>query len=232
MRLLAFAVIAALGMGLGGLARADEAPRTINVTGTGVVETEPNMAVISLAVTHDAATAGEAMAQVSEEMTALLARLTALGIASNDVQTNRLSLNPIWDNRPSQNDEPPKIVGFVASNGVHIRVRGLTTLGSILDAVITEGANEMSGLRFTVDDPKPLQDAARARAVADALDKAEQLASAAGVTLGPLRTMSDSGGNRAPVMKEMSAARSVEVPLAAGEISLSASVSMSFDIIQ
>ncbi|MEL6748265.1 MAG: SIMPL domain-containing protein [Pseudomonadota bacterium] len=213
------------------MATAQKMPRTISVTGTGVVDTAPDMALISLAVTHEAKTAGAAMAQVSDDMTALLARLQTLGLDGKDIQTNRLSISPVWDNRRYENGQAPRITGFVASNGLSLRVRDLGALGGILDAVITDGANEMSGLRFTVDDPKPHQDAARARAVADAMNKAQQLANAAGVTLGPLRTMSEHGGGRAPVMMEMAAARSADVPIAAGEVSLSVSVAMVFDIL-
>jgi uncharacterized protein len=98
-----------------------------------------------------------------------------------------------------------------------------------MDAVISDGANNFNGLRFSVQDPDPLMDQARELAVADAVARAELLTSAAGIGLGEVLSMTEQGGER-PVVMEMSAARGGSVPIAAGEVSLSASVSMVFAI--
>lgn len=224
-------VLVAVALAGAPAANAQDAPRSITVSGTGVVETAPDMALISLAVSHEAKTAKTAMAQVSTDMSALIARLTELDVADRDIQTNRLSISPVWDNRRYDDNRRAKIVGFLASNGVSVRVRDLAELGRILDAVLSEGANEMSGLRFSVEDPAPFQADARAAAVRDAMTKAQQLAAAAGITLGPVRSISEGGGSRAPVMMEMAAARSADVPIAAGEVGINVSVSMVFDIL-
>lgn len=210
---------------------AQEDKRTINVTGIGTIQSVPDMAIISLAVTHEDREAQEAMAQVSEDMGAMMNQLGALSVDLRDIQTDQLSLHPVWDQRRYDAQQSPRITGFVASNSVSVRVRDLAALGGILDAVIREGANTFSGLRFTLQDPKPQQDAARAAAVADAIDRASQLATAAGVTLGPIRTMSEQGGHHAPMIKEMAAMRSADVPIAAGEVGVQASVSVVFDIL-
>lgn len=213
------------------LATAQETERTIYVTGTGNVQAAPDMAVISLAITHQSREAKDAMDDVSDDMATMLDRLASLGIETRDIQTDRFSLRPVWDQRSNIGQQTRKIVGFVASNGVSVRVRDLPALGGILDAVIADGANDFSGLRFTLQDPKPQRDAARAAAVADAIDRATQLANAAGVTLGPIRKITEQGGQGAPVMMEMASLRRSDVPIAAGEVGVTASVAIEFDIL-
>lgn len=212
-------------------AQAQEPLRQISVSGEGSVEVEPDMATITLGVTQQAKEAGAAMQATSDAVSQVLARLETAGIAQRDLQTRQLTLSTVWS-QPRGEDQERQITGFVASNTVLVRVRDMDALGGILDAVISEGANNFSGLRFGVQNPDPLQDEARKRAVADAMARARLLAEAAGVTLGPVLTINDQGGSQPMPMAEMSTMRlaSAKVPVAAGEISVSASVSMVFAI--
>lgn len=221
----------AIAMTLGATATGwtEEIRRQISVTGEGSVATTPDMATINLGVTHHAKEAGAAMAATSEATAKMLQRLDALGVAPADMQTSSLSLNPVWSDRSSSADKPPQITGFVAGNAVMVRVRDLAILGPLLDAVIADGSNDFNGLHFSIQDPDPLMVLARKKAVADAMARALLLTSAAGVSLGPVLSINEHGGGR-PMMMEMSAARSNSVPIAAGEVTVSASVSMVFEI--
>jgi len=116
---------------------------------------------------------------------------------------------------------------------VTVRVRDLAVLGSTLDAVIEIGANEFNGLRFDLQDPSAAQSLARQLAVGDARAKAEELAEAAGVALGPLVRLSEAGNNTGPRMMEMSAGRaSLDSAIASGEVGVEARVTLVFEIRQ
>ena len=206
-------------------------PRQIMVMGEGQVEAVPDMATITLGVTHEAKAAREAMAATSDAVARILEQLGAMGIAERDLQTSNLTLNPVWSDRSGSVGGYNQISGFAASNTVFVRVRDLDGLGQILDAVIDVGANDFNGLSFSVQEPEPLEMQARDAAVADAMAKAVALAKAAGVTLGPVRSITDNGGGGGPVMMEMAASRKGGVPIAAGEVTVSAMVSMVFDIV-
>lgn len=212
-----------------GMALADDT-RVITTTGIGTVETTPDMATLRLGVTHENKEAAAAMAATSAGVTAVLSRLEAAGIAARDMQTDQLSLQPIWSDYNSNTRDARKITGFLATNMLTVRVRDLDTLGGILDLVIGDGANSFNGLSFGLQEPKPSQDAARADAVKDAIDRAQQLAEAAGVTLGPIQSISEHGGFARPQMMEMAAARSADVPIASGELTVSAQVNIVFAI--
>lgn len=205
--------------------------RTITVNGQGTVETAPDMATVTLGVTRTAPEAGEALDATSEAVAEVIARLEDLNIAPQDMQTSGLNLQPIWSREVTNGTQSREITGFSASNQLTVRVRELNDLGVLLDAVVQEGANTFAGLRFSLQDPASALADARAVAVRDAMMKAGQIADAAEVTLGPVLSITENGGMPRPVNMEMSTARmSDSVPVVAGEVSLSVSVSMRFAI--
>ncbi len=220
--------------GVPGFAAAQEVPAPrVTVTGEGRVEAAPDMATVSLGVSTEADTAALALAENSAQVAQVLATLTAAGVAERDVQTSGLSLSPRWDGYGSDSGAAPKVVGYTAANTVTVRIRVLADLGGVLDAVVSSGANTLNGLAFGMSAPEPLLDQARQRAVADAMRKAALFAGAAGVTLGPVRMIDEASGysQPAPMFRmdaEMSSAPAV--PVAGGEVSLTATVTMVFDL--
>ena len=201
----------------------------ITVTGEGTVEAKPDMATINLGVTTEGATAAEAMAANSVQLGAVLEQLRAAGIEDRDLQTSGLSLNPNW--QQPQGEMTPRIVGYLAMNQLTVRVRDLEALGSVLDRSIQDGANTFNGLTFGLADPVPALNEARKRAVADALARAKLLTGAAGLALGPVVSITEGGGMGGPVpMFRMAADAASAVPVAAGEISTTASVTMVFEL--
>ncbi|GAA6161033.1 SIMPL domain-containing protein [Ruegeria sp. HU-ET01832] len=213
-----------------GMAHAEERRITVDALGTALAV--PDMATITLGVTHEDAEAANAMQATSDAVSAILERLEQMGIEARDVQTRDLSLSPVWSGRNNPNGDRPEISGFSASNRVFVRVRDLTQLGAVMDAVIQDGANDFGGLSFGVQDPKPLEVQARAKAVAEATAKAEQLAQAASLTLGPVQQINEHVGGIRPAaqMREFKVADSAGVPVAGGEISVSVNVTMEFAI--
>ncbi|MDW4496974.1 SIMPL domain-containing protein [Sulfitobacter sp. D35] len=219
------------GFGSAAVAQDVTAPRVITVTGEASVPAAPDMATIRLGVTEQAADAAAAMQAASAAVGDILARLDGAGIEARDRQTSGLSLQPVWSDRSGNVDAPPQITGYEARNAVTVRVRDLDALGGLLDAVIADGANTLDGLAFDVQDPAPLEREARKAAVADAMARAQDLAEAAGVTLGPVQSIIEQVRRGGPVRLEMAdAARGASVPVAAGEVGFEGSVQMVFGI--
>jgi hypothetical protein len=204
-----------------------EMARTISVTGTGTVEAAPDMATLMIGVTTQAATAAEALAANTAATDAVIDRLSASGIEARDMQTANLSINPNWTGYDSAT---PTISGYVAANMLTVRVRDLATTGAVLDAAVTDGANTLNGLTFGLADPEPAYAAARKEAVADARAKAELLAAAAGVTLGPVLSIADGGAMTDPAPMYREAVSAAPVPVVGGELGLIATVSVTFGI--
>lgn len=203
-------------------------PRQISVSGTGRVDLAPDMATVMIGVTHQDKEAGVAMQQTSDAVAAMLERLAGLGIEARDVQTAALTLNPVWRDNPAQQGQPMPW-GFEASNVVNLRLRDIAALGTVLDALVSDGANRLDGVSFGLQDPEVSMDEARRRAVADAQRKATLYAEAAGVTLGQVISLTETGmATPRPQLMEMAAMRADSVPVAAGEVGITASVQMVF----
>ncbi len=215
----------ALLLPLSPVAAADGPHASITVTGEGEVTGAPDMATVSIGVTTTAATAAAALAQNSEQVAQVIAGLKSAGIEPRDIQTSGLSLNPMWPGRSG--DTPATITGYQASNTVSVRVRALPGLGELLDQVVGNGANTLNGISFGLADPRPATDEARRRAVADARARAELLAGAAGVELGSILSISESGGGQVPQpMYRREAA--MAVPVEGGEVGVTAAVTITW----
>ncbi|WP_103334582.1 SIMPL domain-containing protein [Pseudotabrizicola formosa] len=203
----------------------------ITVTGEGVVDGIPDIATLSLGVTTTGETAAAAMAGNTEALTAVMARLKAAGIADRDMQTTNLSVNPNWTGY--DNGARQRIDGYTASNQLTVRIRDLDGLGQVLDAAIQDGANTLNGLSFGLSEPRPALDAARKAAVEDARARATLLVEAAGASLGPIVSITEGGGYMPPQpMFRQSADSAGAVPVAAGEVATTASVTIVFEIAQ
>jgi uncharacterized protein len=120
----------------------------------------------------------------------------------------------------------------VASNILTIRLRQLDGLGAVLDAAVADGANTLNGLTFGLADPKPALDEARKEAVADARARAELLAAAAGVKLGRVISISEGVVPTDPAPMFRAEASAAPVPVAGGEVGLSASVTIFYQIVE
>jgi len=208
---------------------ADQSAGQITVSGQGEISAVPDLATISLGVNSEAATAAKALAANNRATAAVLDLLARAGLAGKDMQTSNLSLNPVWD-RGTNNGKRPKITGYQVNNTVSIRLRDLAKLGAILDQVVSVGANVFHGLQFGLAETADLRNQARRAAVADARAKAELYADAAGVKLGRLISLSESGGQSPRPVMRLEAMAMDSVPIAAGEVGLSVTVNLVYEI--
>lgn len=226
--LYAAALVACLTIPSGPPARAADEPRLITVTGEGTVSVAPDMAQLRAGVTTEGKTAREAAEANARTMTAVVAAAKEAGIADKDIQTSRYTIQPIFDQ-----GRPPRerITGFRATNTALIKIRDLDRSGDIVDRLTAAGANAMGGIDFAVSDHSKALDAARTQAIADARRKAEVLARAAGVAVGrPTAIVEQGSSSPGPYPVALRAAAPTETPIAAGEISLRVTVSVSFDL--
>src|SRR5918997_988721 len=157
---------------------------TVSVSGHGSVNVPPDTASVSIGVDVIKPTLGEAQELATTQATAINEALKAAGIAEEDIQTDFFSVNILRDY--SENADPTLITGFEIVNQLRVTVRDTDQLGELLDAAVDAGANSIYGVTFYVDDQTAAASDARVEAVEDARTKAEELAAAAGMTLGPV----------------------------------------------
>lgn len=241
------AVLLSIALGLGAAAPAFAQPAatdaafratTLTLSSYGETRTAPDQATISLGVTTQAPTAATALAQNRIKMTAVISAIRAQGVAERDIQTSGLDLSPQYTYPRGPNGQtqgPPRVTAYQVSNQVTVLVRDLTKLGPAVDAVVGSGANQVNGISFGLANADSRADEARRLAVANIARKAELYATAAGLRVVRLVTLSESGGYtpRPPMVmmrQTMAEAADASTPVQPGEVGVRVDVTAVYEL--
>lgn len=206
----------------------------ISVSGHGSITVVPDIAVLTLGVEVTAPTVAAARTEAAALMKAVRASLDANAIGSEDIKTLSFSIQPQY---LFQRDEQPKITGYTVSNRVSVKVRDLDAVSDVLDDAAEAGGDavRINTISFTVDDPEQYTADARKAAVEDAHKRAEALAALAGVTLGKVRSISESGASIPFAERRfggavLQSAAAPPTPISPGETEISLSVFIVYEI--
>ena len=212
-------------------------PPAINVTGQSDIFLTPDIAYVYVGVHTESENVADALSENNAQSQAISTTLEELGIAKEDIQTSAFNIYPYQDYgpygpSPDSTEVPP--TKYAVDNTVFVTVRELSQLGKILDSVVRNGANSIHSVEFDVEDKTEALAQARKEAIENGRDLAEEMAAAAGVSLGDLLNLSVHGSNNAqPIFADkgmggMYAAS--EVPVSAGQLVLTMYAEMSYEI--
>jgi uncharacterized protein YggE len=204
----------------------------LDINATGEVTRVPDVAIITAGVVTRSATASGAIQEAADRMQRVLAALKRAGVENRDIQTSSVSLNPQY--RYPEN-ETPQLVGYTASNQLTIRFRDIRSSGKILDALVSQGANQINGPNLTIDKPETALDEARAKAIAEARARADLYARSLGMRVVRVVSVSESGGYAvppAPPPMPMAARAydSAETKIEPGEQKLQVNLAVTFEL--
>jgi uncharacterized protein YggE len=204
----------------------------LNLTGEGAAEVQPELAILQIGVAVTAKVAKDALAENSKLLNAALNAAKEAGIEPRDLQTSGLSLRPDivraekWPHR--------EVIGYQVNNIVTMRVREISKLGGLLDRLVVLGINDIRNISFSVANPDPLIEQARADAIKDAMRKAEKYAEAANLRIVRVLTINESGietpAPRPLVLTRAASAPRPDVPVEAGELVYRARVNVEFEV--
>jgi uncharacterized protein YggE len=201
----------------------------IIVIGEGSTSAAPDGARITSGVTTRAKTAKEAGDANAKVMASVMAALQSAGIEQKDIQTSRLSVQPVYPSPGPNLEQRP--TGFAVSNQVSVTIRQIDRVGEILDRLLTAGATDAGNVEFLHVDSSKTLDRAREAAVVDARRKAELYAHAAGLTLGPVAWLTEDSS--APLFAPKVAVRAAmpaATPIASGEDTLQVRITVGYEI--
>ncbi|AQQ05620.1 SIMPL domain-containing protein [Roseibium algicola] len=202
---------------------------TITMQGRGAVSVAPDMAVISASVVTTGKSTADVLAENSAAIAKVIEAVKANGIEAKDIQTKGFGIYPRYDHSKNSSSQPD-IAGYEVRNGVEVKIRDLAKLGGLLTLVVESGANSVDSIRFEVSNADEILDEARKKAVEDARHKAGIFATAAGVDLGTIADITETGTEmpRPYMMRAegMMMAKSADVPIEAGEETISANVTI------
>jgi len=205
--------------------------RTLNVNGSAKVQLSPDIAYISIGVHTENENANKAMNSNNTQATKVIEAIKALGVDPKDIQTTNFSIYPSQQYGPSG-----EMLGlkYVVDNTVYVTLRDISKIGDLLGAATDAGANTISGISFDVADKSAALSEARKNAVDDARKTAEELALAAGVTLGPIQSINYSNYMPTPVYMDAkggnTAMAAAPVPIQTGTLTITADVNIVFEI--
>jgi len=204
----------------------------LNVSAEAEAKRVPDIATLSAGVVTQATDGNAAMRQNAQQMHKVMAAVKAAGIADKDVQTSGINLSPQYTYKEN---EAPKINGYQASNTVNLKVRDITRLSKVLDALVAQGANDINGPSFSIDQPEPVYDEARVAALKKAQARADIYAKSLGLKVRRIVSISEGRSDRAvPPMMMAASLRSAKVqmptPVAPGESTLSINLDVTFEL--
>lgn len=224
---------------------ASSLPRSITVVGQGSVSAAPDIATVVLGVNVSAATVEQAMEDASTRMGKIMAALKKLNISDKDITTSNYS---IYYEEPPRYEMPAATKGtegsgetpagvYRVSNMVTVKIRKLDQVGELIDAAVTAGANSLWGVNFDLEDRTKLEAEARAKAVENARQRAEELAKLAGVKVGGVVQISEviGGSGGYYPMPPTARAAAAEMgggagPISPGELEISYQVQVTFEL--
>ncbi|PKB24962.1 hypothetical protein B0I00_0142 [Novosphingobium kunmingense] len=212
----------------------------LTVSADGRSTRTPDLAFYTAGVTTQGRTAADALAANSTAMTKVFAALKQAGIADRDMQTSNINLNPIYSNAVvgpnGQVVQEARITGYQASNQVSIKQRNLKAMGSVIDALVNAGANNINGPSFQLDKADGALDEARVAAMAKARARADLYARAAGLRVARIVSISETG-RYSPPMPVMYARADMAAPpapppppMAVGEVEAQVNVTVQFEL--
>jgi uncharacterized protein len=204
----------------------------ISVVGEGIVTSPPNVARITIGSEVFDPSLSTAQAEAARRMDAVVAKLKADGILDTDIRTVAFNVSPQYDQRDQA--QAPVLRGYQVQNQVEVKTSNVAGLGPLIDDVVASGATRVFGIRFEADNMEALKSQARDQAMTNARAKADQLAKAAGVSLGrPLTIEESDTGGVTPVQRAQPAALAapgVSTPIQPGELQVSTTVRVVWSI--
>ncbi len=174
------------------------------VSGDGKVVAVPDVAKFTFSViTEGGKDLGTIQSENTKKMNAAVDFLKKNGVAEKDVKTEQYNVSPRYEYHSCPYGgvcPPPEIVGYTVSQSVLVKARDFAKVGELLSGVVKNGANSVSELTFSIDDPAALQDKAREEAFGEARARAEAVAKAGGFKLGKLLSIDEGGIAPMPII--------------------------------
>lgn len=194
--LILFLIVMIVSVALDIQSKWQETENTITVSDTGTVYTKPDLGLITASVVTEAETVAEAMNENTENMNAVIAAVKDQGVEEKDLKTTSFNIYPRYEWYEKSLYYPTGkrvLVGYEVRQSLEVKIRDLTKIGSVIQAVTDAGANQVSDLQLTIDKQDELKARAREEAITKAKAKAEELAKQLGVKLVGISSFSESG---------------------------------------
>ncbi|MEE9216980.1 MAG: SIMPL domain-containing protein [Anaerolineales bacterium] len=208
---------------------------SISVSGFGEAVGEPDMASVELGVESEADDVATAIDLSNETVERVTQALIGAGLAASDIQSTHFN---VWreEGFDRLTGQPTDETTFHVDSTVRIKIRDIDQISSMIQTGLDAGATNVFGLTFGIDDTSALEAEARLLALEDAIDRAQQLADALGMTLGqPLVVNELAGGSLLGAGSEAALLRGIGAggggpPISPGELTVGVQVDVMYAV--
>ncbi|HMF57243.1 MAG TPA: SIMPL domain-containing protein [Pyrinomonadaceae bacterium] len=208
-------------------------PTRVLVTGDAITQAQPDTAIITVAVITQAKRALDAQQQNATQADAVVRALKAVVGTSGEIKTSGYNLQPITVYNQNQ---PPTITGYQASNSVIVTLSDLTKVGAVIDAAAQAGANNVQGVVFTLRNDRQAKQQALAEATREAVSKAQAIAQALGGRVVRIVEVQEGGAFVRPIEQNESlmmrgrATAEAQTPIQVGSLDINSQVQLVAEI--
>ncbi|HTC29530.1 MAG TPA: SIMPL domain-containing protein [Candidatus Acidoferrum sp.] len=203
----------------------------ITVSGEGTVAVMPDQATVRGSVVTNADSAENAVSQNNTIYAHLVDAAVAAGVARDDITLAYYNINYIPRPRPAPGEVAPSgQFGYIVSRSFDVKVRSVAKAGTVVDALTKAGVTNVESVSFGVADSSRARSTATAKAMADAREKAGEIARAAGLHIVGIEEISNGGAVRfpAPMMKTMAVNEAAPTVFDAGNVNVTADLTVVF----
>jgi len=203
------------------------------VSGNASVMAVPDQAIVRLGIVRQAASAQAAQEQANVAAREILNAVERAAVPPIQIQSARLVLTPIYAPRNPDSRDAPRIVAYNAMNTISVRLENLSIVGTVIDAGLKAGANQIEGVGFALRNDLPSRQQALKQAVEEARSKAQTMAEALRVNLLEVLEVSEGGVSIVDRVEPVFASRAAavaETPVSPGQIEVRASVTIRYRI--
>jgi len=176
------------------------ANRTITLSAQGKVYAKPDIAILTFSVITQGKVASEVQKENNQKMSQVVDFIKKNGLKSEDMQTIVYNLNPQYDYnwcRKGANDYThcsPKIIGYELSQTIQLKIRDFDKIDTVVGGLSLAGANNISNISFTIEDPENYKNLAKIEAINKVKERAKIFSRETGIRLGKIISLSESYG--------------------------------------
>lgn len=218
------------------IGKSAESSHSITIAGIGKVTVIPDIATFTIGVITEQKAVTQAQSENTAKMNGIIAELKKIGIDKEDIKTINYNISPQYDWVAVRQGQRV-LRGYQVSQTVLVKIRNLDKIGEVMAKSGELGANDVSGLTFTIDDQEKIKQEAREKALLNAKEKAEALAKVAGVKLGKIVNFSEEAPiypsryyNYAMEAKAMGGGDE-EPQIEAGSLDITINVTVSYEVL-
>lgn len=199
---------------------------TLQVSGSETLQAAPDQATITLGVITEDQDPQQAQQSNSQSISQVITALQSIGISDEQLKTSEYRIDPQYD----YIDGKEMFKNYKVHYIIQVQTTDIEAIGSIIDTAVSNGANFISSIRFSLSTPDIYYNQALSLALEKAYEKALSMAQTIGITLHPIPNQVEEISEITPPLlyQTNSYSKMASTPIQPGELNITAAVRVEY----